>query len=61
VPVKYWCNSHRQPAIESTYADGRQRLCCAPGQGGILIPCMIIVCEEVGIEILTKDEAAQIQ
>jgi len=52
--VKYWCNSHRRPAPKEswgTYADGRIRPCCPPKLVGILLPCYVIDCEEVGIEI----------
>lgn len=32
----WWCNSHQRRA---TYVFNRKDHCCAPGLGGIMIPC----------------------
>ncbi|HYT44117.1 MAG TPA: hypothetical protein VEP90_17385 [Methylomirabilota bacterium] len=32
----WWCNSHNRRA---THIDSRERHCCAPNLGGIMIPC----------------------
>lgn len=54
--VKYWCNTHRLPApLEGwdTYLDGSELRRChgSRGKGRIMIPCYVVDCEEVGIEI----------
>lgn len=50
--IEYWCNMHRRPAPPEgwgKYIDGRTLQQCTGG--GILLPCVVINCEEVGIEI----------
>ena len=55
VPVKYWCNTHRRPATAlDKYRDGRPWRHCTGG--GILLPCRVIDCEEVGVEIIYEDD-----
>lgn len=43
LPIAEWCNTHQRDAWK----------CRNPiaGQGGIMLPCRIIKCAEVGIEI----------
>jgi hypothetical protein len=39
----WWCNSHQRRATAVfSYPDGRTRHCCAPGLGGILLPCSAV-------------------
>ena len=40
----YWCNSHGRQATHQ-WSNGDMRgwmKCCAPGLGGIMIPCVVV-------------------
>lgn len=45
--IKYWCNTHRRDASKCLSQGGKE--------GGIMLPCQIIDCEKVGIEIIDEE------
>jgi len=44
---KYWCNTHQR---EATHITINGKLCCDPKLGGILLPCSVVILEDVEIE-----------
>lgn len=40
---KWWCNSHNRFATYLCYSDiDTCRVCCEPGQSGVMIPCFVV-------------------
>jgi len=52
VIIKYWCNTH-QRRVKDEYPN-HSGYACIPASGWIMMPCKVINCEDVGIEI-TED------
>ena len=60
--VEFWCNTHRRPAppegwgfycnyVDNKWVEDTTRELRRCRGGGIMIPCRVINCKEVGIEI----------